>query len=210
MQGWVGRGWGSLGRGAAPRPVQCCMPSASHAPLPHSARAVASSAEPPRAQEQARACRCGQLKWMVCGEMEAELAGASPRSLLHPRQPGMSRQDACIPPPWPLQLCLSFPTVEQAVGHPLPLQSCPSFSTCKTFRGGGGGCCREVAAPPEPLPKPEGPQALRDAAPTFCPAASSPPPPAHPHPLASPFHFIIAINVAIKVAGIGVRGDRFS
>ena len=96
-----GRGWGSLGRGAAPQPAQRCTPSASHAPLLCGARATAPSAEHPHAQEH---------------------AGTSPRSLLHPRQPGMPSQDTRVPPPWPSGSASVSPRWSRLRGSLPPLQ----------------------------------------------------------------------------------------
>lgn len=71
----------------------------------------------------------------------------------------------------------------------------PALQPVRVFGRGSS----SPGAPPKKLGEP---QAGSEAPPTFCPAS----PPA----LSSPFHFIIAINVAIKVAGIGARRDRCS
>lgn len=119
-----GRGWGSEWRGAAPRPAQRCTPSASHAPVTHSARAVAPSSETPCAAERVDA-----------GSSHGRRVGKQKQRQQEP-VPGRSCQDARVPPPRPWRRCLSFPTVEQAVGLPPLLQSCPGSLALKVFLGG--------------------------------------------------------------------------
>lgn len=144
--------------------------------------------------------RAGAGGWhrrVACGETEAEPAGTFP----HPRSQGCPARMPALPRLGP---CGSA-SVSPQWGR--PRSSLHPSSAAPALRRGLSGACREAAASPETpqtrgTPGPPGMQPL--------PAAQLPLPPRRSPPLASPFHFIIAINVAIKVAGIGARGDRFS